>query len=101
MKATLLSFALVLSCSAAFAAQNPLAQPCAAEINQYCRTIPVVGHAGCLNAVSANLSQACRTAVTQAMATQAPQGNTSGVGAQSTPPQGGAARGGGGGGDGY
>jgi hypothetical protein len=98
MKATLLSIVLVLSCGAAFAAQSPLAQPCASEINQYCRTIPIVGHAGCLNAVSANLSQACRAAVTQAMATQAPQGNTSGVGAQTTPPPGGAQRGGG---DGY
>jgi hypothetical protein len=100
MKATLLSFTLVLSCGAAFAAQSPVAQPCAAEINQYCRTIPIVGHAGCLNAVSANLSQACRAAVAQAMATQPAQGNTSGVGAgaQPAPQQGAAQRGGG---DGY
>jgi hypothetical protein len=66
-----------------------LTQACAAEINQYCRTIAAVGRAGCLQGVSANLSAACRTAVQQALQQATQQGNTSGVGA--TTPTGGAA----------
>ena len=87
MKVILTSLALVIACGSALAAQNNLAQTCAAEIRQYCRTIPVVGHASCLQGVSANLSAACRTAVSQIAPVQPPQANTSGVG--STPPTGG------------
>jgi len=92
MKMTLpASFALILSCGSALAAQNPLVQACAPEIQRFCRTIAPVGQLACLQAQSANLSAACGAAISsQSQAAGASQANATGTGT-TAPQTGGAA----------
>jgi hypothetical protein len=69
-------FLLMMAGSASAAAQNPLAQPCAAEIQRYCRTIAPAGHLGCLRAEQANLGPACRAAYQALNVYSEPGGDT-------------------------